>query len=227
MATLRRSRVDIPMQYTLKFFQEQLDLLNDFNSSHADFQQLSIKFYRKQNPTQDVKVTSICFLMQFEKVLWDSKALEITLYKDHYIFANDYSNRFQTNESLRNLAKVFAYENGFGVALLLNDQKRLVESTNGSFFLIEQDIIQTPAISEGSIDDVFRKAFIDFLRNEMEFTLIETEIPIFSVQQAQEMFLISQIYGFVHISQFRKKKFEVKISNRLRDAFLTYLKNQL
>ena len=89
------------------------------------------------------------------------------------------------------MAKVFAYENGFGVALLLNDQKRLVESTNGSFFLIEQDIIQTPAISEGSIDDVFRKAFIDFLRNEMEFTLIETEIPIFSIQQAQEMFLIS------------------------------------
>ena len=227
MATLRRSRVDIPMQYTLEFFQEQLDLLNDFNSSHADFQQLSIKFYRKQNPTQDVKVTSICFLMQFEKVFWDGRTLEITLYKDHYIFANDYSNRFQTNESLRNLAKVFAYENGFGVALLLNDQKRLVESTNGSFFLIEQDIIQTPAISEGSIDDVFRKAFIDFLRNEMEFTLIETEIPMFSIQQAQEMFLISPIYGFVHISQFRKKKFEVKISNRLRDAFLTYLKNQL
>ena len=72
-----------------------------------------------------------------------------------------------------------------------------------------------------------QKVFIDFLRNEREFTLIETEIPIFSIQQAQEMFLISPISGFVHISQFRKKKFEVKISNRLRDAFLTYLKNQL
>ena len=86
----------------------------------------------------------------------------------------------------------------------------MVESTNGSFFLIEQDIIQTPAISEGLIDDVFRKAFIDFLRNEMEFKLIETEIPIFSIQQAQEMFLISQIYGFVKYKSIPKENLKSK-----------------
>ncbi|MGA0374667.1 MAG: aminotransferase class IV [Flavobacteriaceae bacterium] len=227
MAALRRSRVEIPMEYTLEFFQEQLDLLNNFNNTHVDFQKVIITFYRKQNSTRDVKVTSICYLIQIEEVFWHGRALEMTLYKDHYIFANDYSNRFQTNESLRNLAKVFAYENGFGVALLLNDQKRLVESTHGSVFLIEQETIQTPALSEGAIDDVLRKAFIGFLINELKYKLIEAEITVFSIQEAQEIFLISPENGFVHINQFRKKKFEIKKSKMLREAFFDYLSNQL
>ena len=227
MATLRRSRVEIPMHFTLDFFQKQLDQLNDFSSTRADSQKISLKFYRKQDPTQDTSVTPICFLMQIEEAFWDRRVLQLVLYKDHYIFANEYSNRFQTNVSLRNLGKVFAYENGFGAALLLNDQKRLAESTHGAVFLIQQDSIQTPALSEGTVDTVWRTAFINFLKKERQTEVIETEIPTFSIQQAQEMFLISPAYGLIHVSQFRKKKFETKKSDSLREQFLDHLRNQL
>ncbi len=227
MAALRRSRVEIPMHFTLDFFQKQLDQLNDFSSTRADSQKISLKFYRKQDPTQDTTVTPICFLMQIEEAFWDRRVLQLVLYKDHYIFANEYSNRFQTNVSLRNMGKVFAYENGFGAALLLNDQKRLAESTHGAFFLIQQDSIQTPALSEGTVDTVWRKAFINFLKKERQTEVIETEIPTFSIQQAQEMFLISPAYGLIHVSQFRKKKFETKKSDSLREQFLDHLRNQL
>ena len=88
--------------------------------------------------------------MQADEFPLDNNTLDLTLYKDHYIFANDYSNLFQTNASLRELGQVFAYENGFGAALLLNDHKRLVESTHGAVFLIQHEGIQTPALSEGT-----------------------------------------------------------------------------
>ena len=219
--------MEIPMHFTLDFFQKQLDQLNDFNSTRADSQKISLKFYRKQDPTQDTTVTPICFLMQIEEAFWDRRVLQLVLYKDHYIFANEYSNRFQTNVSLRNLGKVFAHENGFGAALLLNDQKRLAESTHGAVFLIQQDSIQTPALSEGTVDTVWRTAFINFLKKERQTEVIETEIPIFSIQQAQEMSLISPAYGLIHVSQFRKKKFETKKSDSLREQFLDHLRNQL
>ena len=227
MATLRRFRVEIPMHYNLNFFQEQTNLLNDFNKNPEDVQQLGLKFYRKKSPIKEEAVGPIYFLMQADEFPLDNKTLDLTLYKDHYIFANDYSNLFQTNTSLRELGQVFAYENGFGAALLLNDHKRLVESTHGAVFLIQHDGIQTQAISEGTANTVIRNAFIQFLKKEREVQEVETEIAVFSIQQAQEVFLISSVYGFIHIGQFRKKKFEKEKSVSLRLEFLEYLKNQL
>ena len=92
--------------------------------------------------------------------------IELTLYKDHFFFVNDYSNLFQNINHLRDLAKVFAYENGFGSALLINNHKRLVESTHGAVFLIQPDGIQTPSLSEGTTNTVLRAAFIEFLKKE-------------------------------------------------------------
>ena len=69
--------------------------------------------------------------------------------------------------------------------------------------------------------------FINFLKKERQTEVIETEIPTFSIQQAQEMFLISPAYGLIHVSQFRKKKFETKKSDSLREQFLDHLRNQL
>lgn len=227
MASLRRFRVEIPMHFTLDFFQEQTHLLNNFNKSTPDIQQLSLKFYRKKPPTQEEAVCPICFLMQGNESTWENKTLDLTLYKDHYVFASAYSNLFQTNASLRQLGQVFAYENGFGAALLLNDHKRLVESTHGAVFLIQPDGIQTPALSEGTANTVIRNAFIEFLKKESEIQQFETEIAVFSIQQAEEVFLISSAYGFLHIGQFRKKKLGKEKSVSLRLQFLDYLKNQL
>ena len=227
MAALRRFRVEIPMHFTLGYFQEQTDRLNDFNNSLADVQKLSLKFYRKKDPTQAAAVTPICFLMQIDQISWDSGTLDLTLYKDHYIFADDYSNLVQTNASLRKLGQVFAYENGFGAALLINNHRRLVESTHGSVFLIQNENLQTPALSEGAVNTVLRSAFIDFLKKERKIEGVETEIPVFSIQQAREVFLISSAHGFVNISQFRKKRFETQKAEALAEQFLDYLKNQL
>ena len=227
MAALRRFRVEIPMNFTLNFFQEQTDLLNNYNSIVTDVQKLSLKFYRKKEPNQNQAVTPICFLMQIDEFLWSSGLLDLTLYKDHYIFTDDFSNLFQTNASLRKLGEVFAYENGFAAALLLNNEKRLVESTHGTVFLIEHDNIKTPALSEGAVKSVMRNAFISFLKKERNIEVVESEIQVFSIQQAQEMFLISSANGFVSISQFRKKKFETQKSEKLSEQFQDYLKNQL
>ena len=227
MAALRRFRVDIPMHFALDYFQEQTDRLNYFNNTLADVQKLSLKFYRKKDPTHAAAVTPICFLMQIDESSWDSCTLNLTLFKDHYIFADDYSNLVQTNASLRILGQVFAYENGFGAALLINNHKRLVESTHGSVFLIKNENLQTPALSEGAVNTVLRSAFIDFLKKKRKIEGVETEISVFSIQQAQEVFLISSAHGFVNISQFRKKRFETQKSEALAEQFLDYMKNQL
>ena len=223
MAALRRFRVEIPMHFTIDFIREQSYQLDDFNNKNYEIQILSIKFFRMIEPTNESPVSPICFLMQMGESSLNPMNIELTLFKDHYIFANDYSNLFQTNKSLRELGKVFAYENGFGAAFLVNNQKRLVESTHGAVFLINPDGIQTPSLFEGTTNTVLRSSFIEFLKKEIKIQEIETKIPIFSIQQAQEVFLISTVHGFIHVTQFRKKKFETEKSVSLRKQFFHYL----
>lgn len=227
MAALRRTRVEIPMHYTLTFFQEQMDHLNDFNNAIAQDQKLVVKFYSNHHSTEDSAVTSICFLMQIYQASWEVKNLNLILYKDHYIFANDYSNLMQTNASLRKLGQVFAFENGFGASLLLNNFKRVADTTHGAVFLIYEGEIRTPGLSEGTVNTVLRTALINHLKKESEWKVIEAEIPTFLIQRAHEMFAISSEYGWVQVNQFRKKKFKTLESKSIYLSFLAFLKNQL
>ena len=223
MAALRRFRVEIPMHFTIHFIREQSYQLHEFNKKNNEIQILSLKFFRMKEPTNESPVSPICFLMQMGESSIDPMNIELTLYKDHYIFANNYSNLFQTNKPLRELGKVFAYENGFGAAFLVNNHKRLVESTHGTVFLINLEGIQTPSLSEGTANTVLRSSFIEFLKKEIKIQVIETKIAIFSIQQAQEVFLISSAHRFFHVTQFRKKKFETEKSVSLRKQFFHYL----
>ncbi len=219
MAALRRFRVEIPMHFTIDFIREQSYQLHEFNKKNNEIQILSLKFFRMKEPTNESPVSPICFLMQMGESSIDPMNIELTLYKDHYIFANNYSNLFQTNKPLRELGKVFAYENGFGAAFLVNNHKRLVESTHGTVFLINLEGIQTPSLSEGTANTVLRSSFIEFLKKEIKIQVIETKIAIFSIQQAQEVFLISSAHRFFHVTQFRKKKFETEKSVSIRKQF--------
>jgi hypothetical protein len=63
------------------------------------------------------------------------------------------------------------------------------------------------------------------LNKYSEWKVIETEVPIFSIQQAQEVFLISSDKGWTQINQFRKKKFENVISELIYGKFSAHLKS--
>ena len=85
-------------------------------------------FYRNNNPTEQLPVCETSFWMQTLNVDWKMKSISLILYKDHTIMAGAYSNLYQTNEPLRKLAEVFAYENDFEASLIINDEKKIVEN---------------------------------------------------------------------------------------------------
>ncbi len=143
--------------------------------------------------------------------------MTVELYKDYYINPGEYSNLYQTNFALRDLAKIFAYENQFGGCLLLNQGKYLVETTHGTLFLISAGTIKTPDLSSGTVNTVLRSKFIEQIKLEKSLQFEETNIASFSLQKADEIFTLSLSSGFNNIRQFRKKVYETERSNALFD----------
>ena len=225
MAALRRSRVIIPMKYSLEYFQDQAELIID-NNKAAKYSLILIQFYRNNIPTKQVPICECSFYMQNFEVEWKNKAISLTLYKDHSILGGAYSNLFQTNALLRKLAEVFAFENGFEACLLINNEKKIVESTRGAVFLIFDNKIYTSPLSSGVVNSVSRKLLISFISKNNSFKMIEEEIPVFNLQRADEIFLFSFQHGLTKVIKFRKKEYSVMKSKTIEVLFFEDLRNQ-
>lgn len=219
MATLRKSRVNIPMNYTMEYFQEQINELTNINVEQGSSSLVSIQFYRTLSPNLSQPITDICFFIKTKSNVFEKHNMTVELYKDYYINPGEYSNLYQTNYALRDLAKIFAYENQFGGCLLLNHEKSLVESTHGTLFLISADTIKTPDLTSGTVNTVLRSKFIEQIKLEKSLQFEETNIAPFSLQKADEIFTLSLSSGFYNIRQFRKKVYETQRSNALFDLF--------
>ena len=224
MAALRRSRVKIPMKYTLEYFQEQAELIID--NKATKYSLILIQFYRNNLPTKKLPISECSFYMQNLKVDWKNEAISLTLYKDHSILAGVYSNLFQTNEPLRKLAEVFAYENDFEACLLINNEKKIVESTRGAVFLILDSKIYTPPLYSGVVNSVSREVLMDFISKNKSYEIIEEDIPVFNLQRADEIFLFSFQYGLTKVIKFRKKVFSLEKSKIIEGLFFNHLENQ-
>ena len=217
MATLRRSRLNIPMNYTMEYFQEQINDLTSISSNRATTSLVSIQFYRTSSPSLSQPITDICFFIKAKPYIFQKHKLNVELYKDYYINPGEYSNLYQTNFALRDLAKIFAYENQFDGCLLLNQEKFLVESTHGTLFLISEGTIKTPGLSSGVVNTVLRSKFIEQIKLEKSFQLEETDVASFSLQKADEIFTLSLSSGFNIVRKFRKKVYESHKSNAFFD----------
>ena len=137
-------------------------------------------------PYQD----SIGFLMSFIKVksYYKIEPLEnyiVDLFKEGSIQSNNLSNISTTNTTLFNIAKKYAKENGFDDCVILNDQKKLAETIQGSLYLLQEDNILTPSLKSGCQDFALRTAFNVWLENKQKiFKLIEQEISPFEIQKS-------------------------------------------
>ncbi|PTM08050.1 MAG: aminotransferase class IV, partial [Bacteroidetes bacterium] len=139
----------------------------------------------------------------------------VDLYKDHYLSA-DLLSTLKTNNRLINVTgSIFAKENDLNNCLLLNTQKNVVEALNANLFLVKDNIIKTPPLSDGCIKGIMRKQIIDIVTLMPDFILEEASISPFELQKADELFLTNVIMGIQPITKYRKKEFENKVARNL------------
>ena len=120
-----------------------------------------------------------------------------------------------TNKLINITGSIFAKENGFDNCLLMNDAKNIVEALNGNVFLVTENKIITPPLSEGCLNGIMRKQILRIAKKIENLEVIEAIISPFELQKADELFVTNIIKGIQPITKYRKKDYESKISNQL------------
>ena len=91
-------------------------------------------------------------------------------------------------------------------ALLLNTEGRLCDTTIANIFLIKDEVVYTPALSEGCIAGIMRKNIMQKLI-AANYNVVEGELSTDDLLNADEIFLTNSIYNLRWVQCIGDKKY--------------------
>lgn len=219
MASMRVVRMEIPMNFTMEYLEEQiLSLVAKIGASGSARARITV--FRNDGGYYLPKTQTVSFLIHaiaLENTLYsfDQKKYEVDLYKDFYVTKQLLSSIKTTNRILNITASIFADENGLDNCLLLNDTKNVVEAIQGNIFMLMGNKLITPPVSEGCLNGVMRKQILELARKIKGIEVVEDVISPFDLQKADELFVTNVIKGIQPITKYRKKEFVVALAAEL------------
>ena len=219
MASMRICRMEIPMNFTMEFFEEQiLKLTNSLEKSNSFRVRFSV--FRNSDgfytPISN-EIEFIIVAVSSENTVYtiEKSHYEVELYKDFFIPKQLLSTLKTNNKMLQITGSIFAKENGYDNCLVLNDEKNVVEALQSNLFMKIGNVVVTPPISDGCLNGIMRKQVIEILNKMDGIEVKETSISPFDLQKADELFLTNVITGIQPITKYRKKEYTVNFSNEI------------
>jgi branched-chain amino acid aminotransferase len=219
MASMRILRMEIPMNFTMEYFEEQLLSVVKLNG-FEDAARARITIYRNDGGYYLPTTNTISFLIHTSSLdnqayVWEEKTCEVDLYKDFYISKQLISTLKTTNKVIHVTASIYADENGFDNCILLNDSKNVVEVLQGNLFMLQGNKLITPPVAEGCINGIMRKQVLVLAKKVEGLEVVEEVISPFDLQKADELFFTNVIKGIQSITKYRKKEFATTMANLL------------
>ena len=220
MASMRIMRMQIPMDFTMEFIEEQIVNTLEANNLKTQSARVKIQIDRVEGGLYLPEDNNINFIISVKKIdsdfyLLNDNNYEVDLYKDHYLSPSLLTTLKSNNKALNVIGSIYAKENKLDNCLLINTNKSVVEALNGNLFLIKGNIIKTPPLSDGCLKGILRKQLVDIIKLLPDYTIEEASISPFELQKADELFITNVIKGIQPITKYRKKVFKNEVAKML------------
>ena len=218
MASMRMLRMEIPMNFTLEFFESEI--IKIVKQNNLDNARVRFSVFRQEGGFYNPLTNKVDYLIEVSSLsLVKKDEYIIDLFRDYYIYSGILSTIKTTNKITNVLASIYASENNLDNCILVNEKKQVVEAINGNIFIVRGNTIKTPPITEGCIKGIARKKIIEIILKSEKYTLEETVISPFELQKADEVFITNTIIGIQAVSIYKKNVFSTKVSNKLALEF--------
>jgi len=220
MASMRIMRMEIPSNFSPEFLEKEiLDLIKE---NQLDTLPARIKFtvFRKEGGFYRPDTLEVEYFIQSSELsdsfyLLNQTPYEVELFKDHYITSGLLSTIKSNNRAVNVLGSIYAKENDYDNCLLLNENKTIVEALNGNIFLVKDNKIKTPPLTEGALNGIIRKQLLSIIKTLPELEIEESPISPFELQKADELFITNVITGIQPIYKYRKKEYKADIAKEV------------
>lgn len=216
MSSMRIVRMEIPMNFTMEYIEEQILILAKANKFETS-SRARITVFRNDGGYYLPQNNTVSFLIAVEaleesKYSINQKEYIVDLYTDFYVTKQLLSSIKTTNKLINITASIYAKENGLDNCLLLNDAKNVIEALQGNLFMLKGNRLITPPVSEGCLNGVMRKQILSLAKFIGNIEVVEEAISPFELQKADELFITNVIKGIQPITKYRKKEFTTDLS---------------
>ena len=217
MASMRICRMEIPMNFTMEYFESQiLNLIQSLNNSNS--YRIRFTVYRDSEGFYLPKSRNVQFIVTASSLdsnlyVFGKEHYEVELYKDFYVSKQLLSTLKTNNKMLQITGSIFAEENGYANCLVLNDEKNVVEALQSNIFMKTGNVVSTPPVSDGCLNGIMRKQILEILKKIEGIEVKETSISPFDLQKADELFLTNVISGIQPITKYRKKEYTTEFAS--------------
>lgn len=144
----------------------------------------------------------------------NKKGLIISVYQEMAKPVNILSNYKTSNAQLYVMAGLFKQQNRLDEAFILNQHGFLCESISANIFVVYDKQIYTPALSEGCVAGVMRKAVMD-LAKANKIPIIEAQINPEVLQAADEVFITNASSGIRWVMGYGRKRYFNEITKSM------------
>ncbi len=220
MASMRIMRMEIPMNFTMEFLEEQIQRTLESNNLQKASARIKFTVFRNEGGLYLPNDNTIGFVITTKPAsddfyLLQDDSYEVDLFKDYYVSPTLLSTLKTNNKAINVVGSIYAKENDLHNCLLLNTNKHVIEALNGNVFLVKDKTIKTPPINDGCLKGIMRKQLIEIIEKMPDYDLVEASISPFELQKADEIFMTNVIVGIRSISKYRKKVFSNEVAKIL------------
>jgi branched-chain amino acid aminotransferase len=220
MSAMRIMRMEIPLEFSPEYLEAEILQIvreNDLFESQA---RVKFTVFRQSDGFYTPATNEIGYFISAEAMdepfyLLNEDFYEVELFKDHYITAGLLSTLKTNNKAVNVLAGIYAKENNYNNCLLLNEQKNVVEALNGNVFLVKDNVIKTPPLTDGCLKGITRGKILEIVKKLSDYKIEESSISPFELQKADEMFITNVALGIQPVKKYRKKDYEANVAKTL------------
>lgn len=209
-SSLQLLSFDVPALFTPEYITTQVQNLV-IKNNHTSRARVRLTVYRSDGGLYDPENHYPNFVIQSWSLQEVSSELNTDgLDIDIYIQARKVSDSFSMVKSNNYLpyamAAIWAKKNKLNDCLLLNPYDNICDSTIANIFIVQNNLIKTPAIAEGCVNGVARSYLIDCCKKD-NIVISETTISAQDILHASEVFLTNAVAGIKWVKQLGEQTY--------------------
>jgi branched-chain amino acid aminotransferase len=203
---------DIPKSFKADFFDIKIKELLKRNS-HLKKARVRLTVFRGNGGIFDPENLRPNFIIEswelpFEERL-NENGLIVDLFPDARKSCDIFSNLKSNNYLPYVMAALFAKKQKINDCILLNSYDRICDSVIANIFIIKDEKIFTPPLSEGCVAGVMRRWMIEKF-DLKPYEVIEQKLTVNDILSADEVFLTNAISHVRWVKNFKDKNFANK-----------------
>jgi branched-chain amino acid aminotransferase len=226
LAAIKLLQFDLPVFFTEEQLSVQILELCKKNN-HPQSARVRMMVFRGDGGLYDPKNHFPNYIIQ-SWALADGKnqlnenGLVTSVFPDGRKACDSFSSLKSNNFLLYAMAALYAKKNQVNDCMILNTHDRICETTIANIFCIKDKIIYTPPLSEGCVAGVMRRYLLKALPGT-GYTVIEKQLGLKDMQEADEVFLSNAIRGIRWVQRFEDVEYRNEQTASIYDAVIKNL----